>query len=323
MTDEDGLCIADVLARRSVSSTNGIAFEVQWSPQTAETTQDRTDRYTRHGLRSLWLMRRPPLLVSKTTPIARLVPNGDGFDVYLPSAYTITFRDILNSRELNELDSSWRRCGTLTDFVKGVVSGRFRFGVAENFALRIVVRGAPQHCIHCRRAIKAASSITLDLGHLHPDYPDFRVGINELGSIDGTLRTRIIDGVNQRLGKVGGCQLAMCRPKLKLKSYLANSCTGNASRTGLECPGFVGRTYLPDYDEEQTLFEFTMDTSAHEIRPFLVRDDRWCFVDPDNPSPKRVSTVGLLPRFISDKSHAYTNPYDKDDETGIRKEVLQ
>lgn len=284
MTDADGICIADVLGKRGAGSTKGIAFEVQWSSQLAETTEARTDRYAAHGLRSLWFMKRPLPLNSKEVPVARLVASDEGFDVYIPNEALVRGSGYLNTRELADLETSWRRCGTLAEFVRGVVEGRFRFGLAGEFDIRVTVAGVANWCYACGAETRPASSIVLDLGHLNPDFPNILVEVHELGEVGGSLAARILEGINKRLPKAGGYRLEQRKPKESKATYLANVCTG--------CGAFLSRSYIPYRSQEDTtLLEFDLKATSEELAPFYKVVDRWCFIDAQDPPRKAMLGV--------------------------------
>ncbi|MGO7981455.1 competence protein CoiA [Rhizobium johnstonii] len=278
MTDADGVCIADVLGKRVADASKGIAFEVQWSPQLEEVTKARTDRYTEHGLRSLWLMKRPMPLNSKDVPVARLVSTDQGFDVYIPSESLVRGAAYMSSRDISDLEASWRRCGTLAEFARAVVEGRFRFGIASEFDIRVTVGGVANWCYACGTETQPATWIVLDLGHLNPDFPNIFVEIHELGQVEGGLAERILESINVRLPNVGGYRLGQRKPKESTATYLANVC---------RCGAFLSRSYLPHpSDKDRVLLEFDLTTTAHDVKPFYKVIDRWCFIDPANPPSK-------------------------------------
>ncbi|WP_392476290.1 competence protein CoiA [Nostoc sp. C110] len=70
---------ADVLATKpGKQGLIQIAFEVQWSPQTLEVTQDRQAKYKRDGIRGCWFFQRPPESdVSHDLPIFKLSLDSD------------------------------------------------------------------------------------------------------------------------------------------------------------------------------------------------------------------------------------------------------
>ncbi len=300
MTDEGGICIADVLGKRAAEATKGIAFEVQWSPQLAEITKARTDRYTTHALRTLWLMKRPAPLNSKDVPVARLVSTDEGFDVYIPNERLVRGADYLNSKELVDLEASWRRCGTLAEFIRGVLEGRFRFGLASEFDVRVTVGGVANWCYACGTESQPATWIELDLGPSNADFPNILVEIHELGEVEGSLSERILESVNARLPKVGGYRLSHRKAKESQATYLANVCT--------TCDRFISRSYLPYASQnDKILLELTLKTTPGELAPFYKAVDRWCFIDRENAPPKvmlgvhgfPVSKVPIAARYVS------------------------
>lgn len=304
MTDSDGVCIADVLGKRASEASKGIAFEVQWSPQVAEITKARTDRYAEHGLRSLWFMKRPMPLNSKDVPVARLVSTDDGFDVYIPNEALVRGAEYMSSGELSDLEASWRRCGTLAQFVCGVVEGRFRFGLASDFDVRVTVGGVANWCYSCGAEVQPATWIVLDLGHLNPDFPNILVEIHELGEVEGNLAERILKSINTRLPNVGGYRLGQRKPKESQATYLANVC---------RCGAFLSRSYLPyPSDKDRVLLAFDLKTKAEEVAPFYKVRDRWCFIDEVNPPSK--SMLGMhgfgVPTIILTRLQAFSPSAD-------------
>src|SRR4029453_4096036 len=69
LTPEGELWSADVLATKGAQR---VAVEIQWSPQTAEETMRRQERYAASGIRGLWLLRHPGFAVSYALPAARI-----------------------------------------------------------------------------------------------------------------------------------------------------------------------------------------------------------------------------------------------------------
>ncbi|ANK92754.1 MULTISPECIES: competence protein CoiA [Rhizobium] len=303
MIDAAGVCIADVLGKRSAEASKGIAFEVQWSPQLAEITNARTVRYNGHGLRSLWFMKRPMPLNSRDVPVTRLVPTDDGFDIYIPSEVLVRGAEYMSSREVADL-ASWRRCGTLAEFVRGAVEGRFRFGLASEFDVRLTVGGVANWCYSCGAEVQPATWIVLDLGHLNPDFPNILVEIHELGEVEGSLAERILESINARLPSVGGYRLGQRKPKESTATYLANICG---------CGAFLSRSYLPyPSDKDRVLLEFDLKTNAEEVAPFYEVRDRWCFIDRANPPSKPMLGVhGFgIPRITLTRLQASSSSAD-------------
>lgn len=105
---------ADVLA---VKNNVRIAFEVQWSPQTWETTQERQQKYQNSGIRCCWLFKTPPAnyKASQEVPLFKLNITDEACTVlFNPYSY-----------------ESWQerhiRAIPLSEFVSALLSGKLKF----------------------------------------------------------------------------------------------------------------------------------------------------------------------------------------------------
>ena len=93
-----------------------IAFEVQWSQQTAEATRERQMKYARDGIRGLWLTRKPPRELldapQRQLPVFELVAGS----VVGTLAVRLAHRDSTVARDV-----------PLRDFVRHLLARRIRF----------------------------------------------------------------------------------------------------------------------------------------------------------------------------------------------------
>ncbi|MBD1921389.1 hypothetical protein H6F77_09835 [Microcoleus sp. FACHB-831] len=105
---------ADVLASKGKVK---IAFEIQWSPQTLQLTQERQTKYKRDEIRGCWLFRKlPSSKASKELPMFELALNSNNkFVVHIPT------QDINNKRSLSLENIS------LSEFIKSLLSKKIKF----------------------------------------------------------------------------------------------------------------------------------------------------------------------------------------------------
>lgn len=105
---------ADVLACKGNVK---IAFEVQWSPQTWEETQERQRKYKEAGIRGCWLFKRPPVQsrANNDVPLFKIeVTEEEAVVVFNPYSY-----EEWNARHNRRID--------LTDFVIALLQGKIKF----------------------------------------------------------------------------------------------------------------------------------------------------------------------------------------------------
>lgn len=104
---------ADVLA---VKANVKIAFEVQWSPQTWDVTQERQQKYKDAGIRCCWVFKSPPegYRANRDVPLFKFEVIEDVCNVFNPQSYY-----------------SWQeeehRTTVLSSFVKSLLTGKIRF----------------------------------------------------------------------------------------------------------------------------------------------------------------------------------------------------
>lgn len=142
--------VADVMATRA---HRRIAIEVQWSRQHQEETKRRQERYVRSGVRGLWLMRHPDLLMEKETPTFRLSYNEDtcSFSVLMPSpSFHAAFVGSSNKNE----PCYWQQEIDLKKFVIGALNGSLRFSPAVGQRMPVSVSTASVQCWRCKKETK-------------------------------------------------------------------------------------------------------------------------------------------------------------------------
>ena len=253
--DKDGTCIVDVSCRKPESS-RGLAFEIQWSRQKPDVTKARTQRYERHGLRSLWLMRQTDVPVSRSTPAVILQPSGVGFDVVIPDPWG----SISNPR---------RSSIPLAAFVRGVLDGKFSFGLASGGSVPIEVMGMETPCWSCGRAAMVIKEVMLRTDRLPGGYPSIGFGIRNLGDTSEPFRSKILDAVREAMPNV---PLGIRHSKTRGDRYLANSCPG--------CGALFGDFYMHELDDDEIVGRTVADLSREEL--LENADDRfecWNFDD--------------------------------------------
>lgn len=111
---EDDGWRADVLATRGNAK---IAFEVQWSPQTLEETEQRQQKYKNAGIRGCWFFRHPPPQYEATSelPLFKLEITDE--------ACTIVF----NPHGYYDWQQDGDRRISLRDFVTLLLIGKIRY----------------------------------------------------------------------------------------------------------------------------------------------------------------------------------------------------
>ena len=106
---------ADVLASKGSAQ---VAFEVQWSRQSLEETQQRQERYHRDGVRGCWFFRNPP---KEAAPATKELPL---FCLTLESRDNAeSFEVQINNPSLKIPQPSYR----LREYIKSLLNRRIRF----------------------------------------------------------------------------------------------------------------------------------------------------------------------------------------------------
>lgn len=220
-TPEGEVWIADVFATKGNVK---IAFEIQWSAQDEETTKFRQDRYKKSGVRALWLMRQPNILIDESIPTFHLSFIGEtrSFAVHLPDSQSYS-AEIINSR--NKSDSRyWRQILPLDTFIEGALSKRLRFLPTNGQAIPASVYGALEKCWKCGRETLLVSSIKLEISRIMPKSADIKASLR---FFYGDERTRYLcDQVLKPyiLRKHGIGEIRFRYSKTENEEYHSNGC---------------------------------------------------------------------------------------------------
>jgi hypothetical protein len=212
---------ADVLACKGEAK---VAIEIQWSGQTNDESLLRQERYSRSGVRCLWLLRRQDVPVSEDFPAARI--SGDiatGFKAHL-------------GEEAMPLDGFW----------DAVFARRFRYGMPLGAKAIVRIQSGVLGCWKCGVVTRIVTFIEVFIGQHRfqltvPDltgFPDLWASCQDripMGSSIGVIKPR--------------------HSKTQGRSYLSNGCN--------DCDELIGEHFQHDawHDEAATLAEFQITIS--------------------------------------------------------------
>lgn len=276
--DDFGVCVADVLARRSAGA-NPIAFEIQWSHQSNEVTRHRSERYHSLGIRPLWLMRQRDIPISKDTPAVRLVDEGETFGVFIPTA--ILAWEVHRGAAPKTLkdQANWLRVGTLEEFIRGVVTKKFSFGLPEVMDVKVTASGMSASCGGCgNRAIWGLEPhLFIDAGYNWFVERFIETSIDELPE-GGSLRSEMIRFGMEKSGQREGS-----------KSF-------TVGRGGVPSCPHCGADGLRSRNGVKETWTFSVPCSADDLRRTADTTEYWKF---DGCSETEVEHY--LPRAVSSR----------------------
>lgn len=270
LEDDAGLCVVDVAGYRSEQSSRGIAFEIQWSPQANDVTAARSARYEAHGLRSLWLTRQKKMPVSKDVPTARLALEDDNFVVYLPKQRIADHAFSWASKtELDDLNN-WVRCGSLHEFIVGVLEGKLQFGLPDDVTVGAKAEMSQESCYKCKHVYPVFRGVMFRGGKAFPGLGEAFVDIESLTS--GTpICHEVLKVINTHLRNSGARTLQMRKSATRRETYLANTCP--------KCGAMFGSFYLASgpYGEERS-YDFNLTCKGDELLSLCRVKPLWNFV---------------------------------------------
>ncbi|MGB3207984.1 MAG: hypothetical protein WBB28_23630 [Crinalium sp.] len=248
---------ADVLAiKQGTHSQIKLAFEIQWSPQTLEVTEERQAKYTRDGIRCCWLFRK--------------LPNSE------ERADLPMFQ--LALKENNQLNVIYREIYIpLSDFVKDLLSKHIKFCNAYRFkpVQQVKIVFLETLCWKCRKLHNIYYVENPYLSCCGNELDNFRFNGSDLPEIE--FRAEIITAVNNYLQTPEGQKLHVGRIKKRYSKTL------NSSYLSFGCPwcdAIVGQHYVGEiimeafYDDRiKPVWETTVDVPLIRVKGC----PHWCY----------------------------------------------
>lgn len=273
LTEEAGISpsgeswIADVLAKQGAKK---IAFEVQWSQQTAEETQRRQNIYKNSQVRGLWLMRQIMLPLSKELPAFRLRrdESQNSFEVLIPSIFYNPF--FINHRTKDE-SLYWQHIVPLDQFIQGALTGKLKFAPLLGMTVPVEVCVAESKCWKCKRSTNLIISLIFKASELLKNHPDISTEIYQFDSPEGQiLINKIIPREKLKQLKIG--EIKQRFSKTVGGKYLSNGC--------FHCDALQGQFFDHDlYFDQVPVFRSEVLLNQNVINMLEKNDSiyRWWF----------------------------------------------
>ena len=265
--------VADVLATKGSAK---VAIEIQWSRQGTDETKRRQRRYADSGVRALWLLRHPDLLLERDTPSflldVRTTSESAAF-VRLPSSQ-FDSRWVTN-RNKSEAEY-WQQTIALETFVRGALTGSLQFAPAIDQPIPVTISATKIRCWRCKRETRTVQGLTLEVSKRFAGHPDLHTSLEELYSGEEAapwlanlfpaelLKQYGIGVIKPRFSRTAGC------------SYLSNGC--------IHCDALQGRHFDHDDYLEATdvcQYEVTLSSELLEQLAAVGNDSayRWWFAE--------------------------------------------
>lgn len=172
--------VVDVLCR-GPDPDSRLAFEVQLSPQTIETTLARSALHFRSGVRTVWLMKQSDVAIDSSAPVAMLDidPASGTPRVLLPSRF---YRRPQRTRTSVANTRQWGQSVTLQHFVRCALWGQLRFSpvIGELLPLRVIAADAP--CWQCNRSTSIVTGLELEADRRFPGFGNHTLDLAPLGA---------------------------------------------------------------------------------------------------------------------------------------------
>lgn len=256
--------VADVLATKGKAT---VAIEVQWSSQSIEQTKQRQIRYAASGVRGLWLLRHPNLVVDKATPTFRLrqTEENNDFTVMIPKLGSSSWICNHNKNEAGH----WQQEISLTAFVVGVLRGALKFAPAIGMRMPVSVSTASVSCWRCKKDTAIVHGITFQADKVLPCHSTIYLNLDDIDDFENRIglvqtlfplekmRKHGIGAIRDRYSRTAGA------------SYLSNGCA--------HCDALQGRFFDHGsmYDAEIT-YEVEAELSK-QLAEHLVEVDSSAF----------------------------------------------
>ena len=202
-----------------------VAIEIQWSGQTNDESLLRQERYSRSGVRCLWLLRRQNVPVSEDFPAARI--SGDiatGFKAHL-------------GEEAMPLDG----------FLDAVFARRFRYGIPLGAKAIVRIQSGVLGCWKCGVVTRIVTFIEVFVGQHR-----FQLTVPDLTDFPDLWAS-----CQDRIPKEFGVGVIKPRYSKTLeRSYMSNGCN--------DCDALIGEHFEHDAwgVEATTLAEFQITISV-------------------------------------------------------------
>ena len=230
---------ADVLAKKK---THKVAVEIQWAGQTNEETMRRQERYRQSGIRGLWLLRQPGFPITHDLPAVCIGGSlREGFQALIPS------HTRLGARDRAEPDR-WHQIVPMREFLDGVFSKRFQFGLPLDADALVSIRSGTINCWRrsCRARTRIVTFVELEFGH-----HKYNFNIRALGE-----HPELCSAVLSRLPpdpKIGEIKPRFSRTLGR--AYMSNGCH--------RCDALIGEFFEHDawYEDEEVLVVFSIKLS--------------------------------------------------------------
>lgn len=215
--------IADVLARKNNAK---VAIEIQWSSQTSEETLRRQERYSRSGVRCLWMFRHAGFPVSAELPAVQVSTQEDGY-----------------AARLSENSMS------LQSFLDAAFSGQLKFGLPSAGKAVVRIRAGDIECWkrQCKATTKIVTGIDVVFGSR-----TFSWIVKTLEGAPPSVLRSVIDNLPTNL-KIG--TLKKRYSSTVGDEYLSNGC--------YRCDSLVGQHYeFQVWYSDEVISSFLVDVSG-------------------------------------------------------------
>lgn len=170
--------IADVLATKGNTK---VAIEIQWSPQSTDETKRRQRRYAESGVRAIWLLRHPNLLMERETPTFSLAATVDmaKAKIQIPAWNFDWERGAVNIRKIVQAHN-WQQSIQLGEFVRGALSGKLKFSPSIGQPLPVYLKIATVCCPHCDDMTTIVQNVTVNQSDRFAWLPDINLDLVKL-----------------------------------------------------------------------------------------------------------------------------------------------
>jgi hypothetical protein len=154
---EGGTVVLDVLAR-TPEGGESLAFEVQCTRQTLDTTAERTSKYAELGIQTIWLFRQASIPVAPSSAAVWLDFTDKGVFVVLPSAIYVSDIEMGCNPSIKKPEYEGTRV-SLKAFVEAAIEGRLGYGKTTDVRADFTVRVGKATCPGCLSVTDVATAV--------------------------------------------------------------------------------------------------------------------------------------------------------------------